>query len=53
MILRNKLTKETLNISYFEFRKRFARELQVSFKSYRQTQLNKYSYQIKDNNSIE
>ncbi len=53
MILKNKLTKETLNISYSEFRKRFAKELQVAFESYRQTQLNKYSYKIKDNNSIE
>ena len=53
MILRNKLTKETLNISYSEFRKRFARKLQVAFESYRQTQLNKYSYKNKDNNSIE
>ncbi len=32
MILRNKLTKETLNISYSEFRKRFARELQVALR---------------------
>lgn len=53
MILRNKLTKETLNISYSEFRKRFAREIQLAFESYRQTQLNKYSYKNKDNNSIE
>ncbi len=53
MILKNKLTKETLNISYSEFRKRFARELQVAFESYRQTQLSKYSYKNKDNNSIE
>ena len=53
MILRNKLTQETLNISYSEFRKRFARELQVAFESYRQTQLNKYSYKIKNNDSIE
>ena len=53
MILKNKLTKETLNISYSKFRKRFARELQLAFESYRQTQLNKYSYKIKNNNSIE
>lgn len=53
MILRNKLTKETLNISYSEFRKRFARELQVAFENYRQSQLNKYSYKIEYNNSIE
>ena len=53
MILKHKLTKETLTISYSEFRKCFARELQLAFESYRQTQLNKYSYKIKDNNSIE
>lgn len=53
MILRNKLTQKTLNISYSEFRKRFAREIQLAFESYRQTQLNKYSYKNKDNNSIE
>ena len=53
MILINKLTKETLNISYSKFRKRFAKELQVAFESYRQTQLNKYSYKIKNNDSIE
>lgn len=53
MILKNKLTKETLNISYFEFRKRFVKELQLAFESYRQTQLNKYSYKIKNNDFIE
>ena len=53
MILRNKLTKETLNISYFEFMKRFVKELQLAFESYRQTQLNKYSYKIKNNDPIE
>ena len=53
MKVKNKLTKKTLNISYSEFRKRFARELQLAFKSYLQTQLNKYAYKIKDNDSIE
>lgn len=53
MILVNKRTQEKLDISYSEFRKEFANELQVAFESYRQTQLNKYSYKIKYNNSIE
>lgn len=53
MILKNKLTKETLNISYCEFRKKFSKEIQVAFESYRQTQLNKYLYDLKTNNSIE
>ena len=42
MILKNKLTKETLDIPYSEFRKKFAKEIQDAFESYRKTQLNKY-----------
>jgi hypothetical protein len=53
MILKNKLTRETLNIPYFEFRKKFAKEIRDAFDSYRQTQLNKYSYNFKDDNSLE
>ena len=45
MILKNKLTKETLEIPYSEFRKKF--------ESYRKTQLNKYSWNFKDDNSLE
>jgi len=39
MILKNKLTKETLEIPYSEFRKKFAKEIQDAFESYRKTQL--------------
>ena len=53
MILKNKLTRETLQITYSEFRKNFAKEIQTAFDSYRKTQLNKYSYNFKDDNSIE
>lgn len=53
MILKNKLTKETLDIPYSEFRKKFVKEISDAFESYRQTQLNKYSYNFKDNNSLE
>ena len=53
MILKNKLARETLEITYPEFRKRFAKELQTAFESYRRTQLNKYSYNFKDDNSME
>ena len=53
MILKNKLTKKTLNITYSEFRKIFAKEIQYAFESYRKTQLNKYSYKFKDDNSME
>ena len=53
MILKNKLTKETLDITYPEFRKEFAKEIQVAFESYRKIQLNKYSWNFKDDNSLE
>ena len=53
MKVKNKLTRETLDIPYSEFRKMFAKEIQVAFESYRQTQLNKYSYNFKDDNSLE
>lgn len=53
MILKNKLTCETLEITYPEFRKRFTKEIQDAFESYRQTQLNKYSWNFKDDTSME
>ncbi len=53
MILKNKLTKEKLDIPYSEFRKKFAKEIQNAFESYRKTQLNKYSWNFKDDNSLE
>ena len=53
MILKNKLTKETLNITYPEFRTKFVKEINVAFESYRKTQLNKYFYKFKDDNSME
>ena len=48
----NKLTKETLDITYSEFRIKFAKEIQDAFESYRKTQLNKYSWNFKDDNSL-
>ena len=53
MILKNKLTKETFDIPYSEFRKKFAKEIQDAFESYRKTQLNKYSWNFKDDISLE
>ena len=53
MILKNKLTKETLDIPYSEFRTKFAKEIQDAFESYRKTQLNKYSWNFKDDNFLE
>ena len=44
MILKNKLTKETLDISYSEFRIKFAKEIQNAFESFKRTELNKTFY---------
>ena len=41
MILKNKRTHETLEIEYPEFRKKFAKEIQTAFDSFRKTELNK------------
>ena len=53
MIVKNKLTKEKLDIPYSEFRTKFAKEIQDAFESYRKTQLNKYYWNFKDDNSLE
>lgn len=53
MILKNKITREILEIPYSEFRKKFAKEIRDAFESYRKTQLNKYSWNFKDYNSLE
>lgn len=53
MILKNKLTKETLDIPYFEFRIKFAKEIQAAFESFKKTELNKTFYNYRDDNSIE
>ncbi len=53
MILKNKRTHETLEITYPEFRKEFAKEIKQAFESFKQTQLNKTFYGYKDDNMIE
>ena len=40
MILRNKLTKEIINIPYNDFKTRFSKEQQVAFERYFQKKLN-------------
>ena len=49
MILRNKLTKETLNISHAEFRAMFSKEIQVALDSYIRTQNNKQTFKFNKN----
>ena len=53
MILKNKLTKETLEIPYPEFRIKFAKEIKAAFESFKRTELNKTFYNFKDDNLIE
>ena len=53
MILKNKLTKEMLDIPYSEFRKKFAKEIKTVFESFKRTELNKTFYNFKDDNLIE
>ena len=50
MILKNRRTRETLEIEYSEFRKKFAKEIQIAFESFRKTELNKPFYNYKDDN---
>ena len=53
MILKNKRTGEKLQITYQAFRKKFTKEIQVAYESFRQTELNKSYYKLNDDNSIE
>lgn len=53
MILKNKRTGEKLEITYQEFRKKFTKEIQIAYESFRQTELNKSYYKLNDDNSIE
>ena len=49
MILRNKLTKEIINISYNDFKTRFSKEIQVLLDSYIRTQNNKQTFKFNKN----
>ena len=53
MIIKNKRTREILDITYDEFRKKFANEIEEAYESYRKTKLNKYPYNFEDNHSME
>lgn len=53
MILKNRRTRETLEIEYPEFRIKFTKEIQIAFESFRKIELNKYFYNYKDDNSME
>lgn len=53
MILKNKHTGENQEITYPEFRKKFAKEIQIAYESYHHTELNKSYYKLNDDNGIE
>lgn len=52
MILKNKRTRQVLEIENSEFRKKFVKEIQVAFESFRKTELNKPFYNYKYDNSM-
>ena len=49
MKVRNKLTKEVINISYNDFKTRFSKEIQVALDSYIKTQDNKQTFKFNKN----
>ena len=53
MIIKNKRTREILDITYDEFRKKFANEIETAYESYRQTKLNKFPHNFEDNHAME
>ena len=48
MILKNKRTREILNITLPEFKIRFAKEIKRAFESYKRTELAKPYFKIKN-----
>ena len=49
MILKNKLTKKRIQISYIQFQTQFAKEIQVALESFIKTQNNKPNFKLNNN----
>ena len=49
MILKNKRTRERIQLSYIEFQTRFSKEIQTALESYVQTGNNKHSFKTNKN----
>lgn len=49
MIIRNKLTKETLELNRVEFEKQFSKEIKNALESYTKTELSKPYFRIHKN----
>ena len=52
MILKNKRTRETLNITLPEFKIRFAKEIKRAFESYKRTELAKLIFILTCNGTL-
>ena len=48
MILKNKRTRETLELTLHEFKIRFAKEIKTAFESYKHTELAKPYFKIRN-----
>ncbi len=46
-IVKNKRTKETLELADAEFKKKFAKEIQTAYESYKRTEENKPYFRLK------
>ena len=53
MILKNKRTKEKIELSYNDFRTKFAKEIKIAFESFKKTELNKPFWNRQDDSTIE
>lgn len=51
MILRNKRTRERIQLSYIEFQTKFSKEIQTALKSFVQTENNKPYFRTKINSN--
>ena len=49
MILKNKLTKKRIQISYIQFQTQFVKEIQVALESYIKAQSNKHYFKLNNN----
>ncbi|MFI3301130.1 MAG: hypothetical protein R3Y28_06890 [Candidatus Gastranaerophilales bacterium] len=53
MIIKNRRTNEKLELSYEEFRQKFKKEIEVSFQSFKKTELAKTFFNYPDDNMLE
>ena len=49
MILKNKRTRERIQLSYIEFQTKFSKEIQIALESYLKTENNRHYIKLKKN----